>query len=819
MAGVIDCLLKKASDGLVSKRTAEKIAGVIDDYKTQMAAGNDVTKELAAAQRAFDVIENRLKQKVRQQEIHLDLVTKGADRFKSNAPVNVVLQSFSYPSEANAYRYGYLGPNASETVLAQQRIFKGMAADIFEALSPRNVAKRGGASFEREVVEDLYAASRGIGKRSDDAAVRKITDDMMKLTTVGGEAFERAGGNITLRKDYFLGRNPNTEKIIRAGKDNYVRDSVMAYDLERVKEATAGIVRTLDDLKAAVSKDYDSIVSGGIANLSEYAPPGMKSVVNSRNHHRIFSFKDAESDMMWHEKYGNGNLYEKVNAYTSNIGRDIGILQTYGPKPEAFVRSLLREAATIDPQKAAKLKDVTYRHFRGVTGQWDKSLDPTISRYLNNYRASQSASLLGSTVIDAMTGDLTLGVVAKGLRGLPAMRAQLRILKRLFTKDINKDLKNWAKQGWYTDGFIDDGLALLKQSEAEGADKFFDAAARLTMKYTGLNRVTNATKGENVRMLGELLAEINPKTMNKSLRQWLATQGIDDNLLGLAQKFGKDKVDDWGVDVVSPVKLFEAGYEKEAAQLGAVFNKMTELVSPTTSARLRGYWASLERGSALAQLGVGSLKGFTGYPGSFWENHIKSILNQPGIANKAKWAAAYALPLTMAGIVSTWIRDLINGKDPKLDTETVARGMMRANILLMLGDPLLGNDGMGSSFDRLVGPLGGNLDLATKAGSFAIKGEGKKAAAQLQSSLERFVPGRNAWFANLILNRYVFDQIKRLYDEDAQKKFNQRASRAESRGSPFWWEPGETSPNRMPNLQNLLDQPFIRPEKTKRTKR
>ena len=83
----------------------------------------------------------------------------------------------------------------------------------------------------------------------------------------------------------------------------------------------------------------------------------MKSVVNSRNHHRIFSFKDAESDMMWHEKYGNGNLYEKVNAYTSNIGRDIGILQTYGPKPEAFVRSLLREAATIDPQKAAKLKE------------------------------------------------------------------------------------------------------------------------------------------------------------------------------------------------------------------------------------------------------------------------------------------------------------------------------------------------------------------------------------------------------------------------------------------------------------------------------
>jgi hypothetical protein len=815
MANVIDCLLKKASDGLVSKRTAQKIATLIDDYKVQIAGGDDVGKELAAAQRAFDVIENRLAQKVKQQEIHMNLLTQASERFKSKAPINVVLESFSYPSEANAYKYGYLGPSASETVLSNQRIFKGMASDIFEALSPKNVAKRGGASFEREVVEDLYAASRGIGKRSEDAAVRKISDDMLRLTTVGGESFERAGGNITLRKDYFLGRNPNTEKIIKAGKDNYVRDSVMAYDLERVSEATAGIIRTLEDLKRAVSKDYDSIVSGGISDLSEYAPPGMKSVVNSRNHHRIFSFKDAESDISWHQKYGNGNLYEKVNAYTSNIGRDIGLLQTYGPKPEAFIRSLLREAATIDPAKASKLKDVTYRHFRGVTGQWDKSLDPTVTRYLNNYRASQTASLLGSTVIDALTGDLTLGAIAKGLRGLPALRGQLRSLKTLFSKTYNKDMKLWASFGWYTDGFIDDAIGMLKQAEAEGADKFFDAAARLTMKYTGLTRVTNATKGENVRMLSELLSEVNSKTASPQLMTWLRNNGIDDKLLSLAQKYGKDTVEDWGVSVVNPVKLFEAGYEKEAAQLNTIFNKMSELVSPTTSARLRGYWSSLERGSKLSQIGVGSLRGFTGYPGSFWENHMKTVLSQPGLLNKAKWATAYALPLTMAGVVSTWIRDMLNGKDPKLDTETVARGMLRANVLLMLGDPLLGNSGMQSSFDRLVGPLGGNIDLLTKAGAHTLKGDWAKAAGKMQESLERLVPGRNAWFSNLILNRYVFDQIKHLYDEDAQKKFKQRTKSASSKGSPFWWEPGELSPERAPDIGNLLEQPFIRPEKRK----
>jgi hypothetical protein len=817
MANVIDCLLKKASDGLVSKKTAQKIATLIDEYKSQMAGGDDVGKELIAAQRAFDVIENRLAQKVKQQEIHLDLVTQGLERFKSKAPIATVLQSFSYPDEASAYRYGYLGQNASENVLSNQRLFKGMAVEVLDGLNPLKMAKKDREPFRKAIMDDLYAASRGVGNRSGDAEVRKIVDGMMELTTRGGQAFERAGGNITLRKDYFLGRNINTDKIIKAGKENFVRDSVKAYDLERVREATGGIIRTLDDLKTAAEKDFDAIVSGGISDLAEYAPPGMKSVVNSRNHHRIFSFKDADSDMLWHKNYGNEDLYRRVVDYANAIGKDIGVLQTYGPKPEAFLRAMLREAASIDPAKAAKLKDVTYRHFRGVTGQWDKSLDPTIAKWMTNYRATQNFSLLGTTNVDALTTDMALGATARKLRGMPALRGYARTMKRIGTAGIKADEKEWARLGWYTDGFIDDSLGLIVSAESDGASYALDYAARKNMQLSGLTRTTNATKGEGVRMLAELLTDDKYINSHKSFKQWLEINGIDSTMLNLVRNHGTEKVKGWNVNVASPLKLYESGFEKEAAKLGTIFNSMSEMVSPTTSARLRGYWAERERGSKIAQLAVGSMKGFTGYTGAFWERHLKPALYQPGALNKAKWMSVMSTPLIMAGVLRTMIGDALIGKDPKLDSSTVLRGLARSNILLMLGDPLLsGPQNDKTLFDRSLGVLAGHAGLGVGAIKDAAYGEWAKAGKRSQEFLERFVPGRNLWYTNLIQSRLVWDQLNRVYDEDAQKKFKQRAKSSTSKGAPYWWAPGELSPDRGPNLSNIMDQPFIRPENRKK---
>ena len=114
MVSFIDCLAKKAEEGRISKRTLDNILKTIDEQELRPDFAIYDTPEkkysLEKLDRAYKILEHRLAQRVRQQEIHLDLVDQGKERFKKNVPIDVVLNSFTHPDEANAYRYGYLGP-------------------------------------------------------------------------------------------------------------------------------------------------------------------------------------------------------------------------------------------------------------------------------------------------------------------------------------------------------------------------------------------------------------------------------------------------------------------------------------------------------------------------------------------------------------------------------------------------------------------------------------------------------------------------------------------------------------------------------------
>lgn len=815
---VIKCLLQKAESGLVSKKTAERIAVEINDLKSRATSGSDVGKEIEAAQYAFDLITNRLEQKAKQTAIHLNLVKTGAERFNQGAPVEAVLKSFSFTDEANAYRHGFLGPAAEETVKHYQRIFTSMAVDVLDKLNPKRMGAFRDPAKQLEIKQDMFALLRNQGARSADPEVRAIVDDIAKLTTAGGQAFERAGGNISLRRDFMLGRSVNSEKVINVPMDEYVRDSAQAFDLNLVRDATDGVINTHEDLVRALQQDYKSIVSGGVADLAEFAPKGVKSIVNSRNHHRIFHFKDANSMQAWNSKYGTDSLYQNIVDYAERIGKDVGILETYGPKPEAFIRTMLRTAAEKDPVAASKYKDTAYRHFRYVTGQWDRSLDPTLAKWTSSYRSMNVADKLGMTVIDAAVMDAVgLNSVVKSMRGLPVLKTIYENFKTLLTPGLEVDKKEWARLGWLNESFLNDAIYHLRASEAEGGHKLASVLAQGVMKYTGLTRITNTTKGVNVKQLGELLASGDWKSYPQEFKNWLVANGVDENMLAAVKQVGVEEVENWkGVSVVSPAKLYELGHIKEAQTIGALFNRVQEIVSPTSSPELRAWFSNVERGGKISQFLAGSAKTFTGYVGSFYNNHIRVLGALPGMGNKVKWSAATVTSLMASGLVATWMRDIASGKDPKFDAETVLRSFARSNILPMLGDYLISSGsryGTGGLMDQLGGVFMSDLSKAGKAVSSFINDKPKQGFAYTQQLLESLIPGKNAWFAGLALKRTILDQLRYLYDPDAEKYYKTKAKKAEREGQPFWWAPGQTAPDRAPNLSNITEQPFFKPEK------
>lgn len=814
---VIKCLMQKAEAGLVSKKTAEKIAAEVSDLKTRIEAGSDVGKELEAAQQAFDIITHRLEQKAKQTAIHASLLKQGSERFQSGAPVKAVLKSFSFTDEANAYRYGYLGPAAHETVLHNQRMFTSMAADVLDNLSPTRMGILRDPGKQLDIRKDMFALFRGEGQRSLDPEVRKVSEGIQKLTTAGADAFDRAGGNITLRKDFMLGRSVNTDKVSKVGIDEYVQDSLAAFDLNRVRDATDGVISTQKDLAEALKADYRAVTSGGLSDLAEFAPAGVKSVVNSRNHHRIFHFKDAESMIAWNDKYGTSNLYQNVVDYAERIGRDIGILETYGPKPEAFIRSMLRLAAQRDPKASLEYKNAMYTNLRFITGQWDRALDPNIAKNLATYRNVNVAAKLGSTFKDAVIMDtFGLATVANRMRGLPALGNLAQDLKRFATPGMKDDYKLWARMGWYTDAFIYENLSQLRAAESEGGHKLAADMAQGVMKYSLLERKTQSAKGSAVRLLGDMMANTEWKDLDPNFHNWAQAHGVTEEVYNIARKFGSEDVENWGIQVVSPYKLYESGYTKEAALLGTLFNRAPEIVSPTSSPEFRAAVANAERSGKAAQIAIGSMKTFSGYLSSFYNNHFRVLAALPGYGNKAKYTAATALSLTMTGIVSTMLGDMLLGKDPTLTQETVLKAFTKANFLPVIGDFIFSGGshyGSGGLGDRFGGVMLGDVSKASSAVSNALVGDFKKAGSDVQRLLTGLLPGQSLWFASLALKRTMLDQLRYLYDPDAEKYYKTKARKAESAGQPFWWAPGQTAPDRAPNLSNITEQPFFKPEK------
>ena len=70
----------------------------------------------------------------------------------------------------------------------------------------------------------------------------------------------------------------------------------------------------------------------------------------------------------------------------------------------------------------------------------------------------------------------------------------------------------------------------------------------------------------------------------------------------------------------------------------------------------------------------------------------------------------------------------------------------------------------------------------------------------------RYMPGSSLWYLRLGLERTVVDQAKKWADPDSASKMRGLETRYRNQyGQNYWWRPGQTSPERGPNLSNVFE--------------
>jgi hypothetical protein len=129
----------------------------------------------------------------------------------------------------------------------------------------------------------------------------------------------------------------------------------------------------------------------------------------------------------------------------------------------------------------------------------------------------------------------------------------------------------------------------------------------------------------------------------------------------------------------------------------------------------------------------------------------------------------------------------------------------------ILGDFLFSNR---NRFDRglaetaagpRVGFLGDVLDLTVGNIQQVVTGEKTDAGRETVRFLERYTPGVSTFYARLAMQRLVFDNLSRMADPDAAKRFRRMERKMmRERNQGYWWKSGESSPGRAPDLGNIV---------------
>jgi len=222
--------------------------------------------------------------------------------------------------------------------------------------------------------------------------------------------------------------------------------------------------------------------------------------------------------------------------------------------------------------------------------------------------------------------------------------------------------------------------------------------------------------------------------------------------------------------------------------------------------------ATLLRGGTRSGTPVGevvnSLAMFKSFPVSFVNIHMRKALLQNSATGKFTYLAALIGGMSIAGALATQMREITQGRDPQpMDSAGFwGTAMLRGGGLGIYGDLLFAGfnrpDGLS---DLAAGPLlatvGKGVNVTFGNLHEAIQGEDTNALPEMIRFAKEITPGHSIWYGRLALQRHLFDVLMQEADPRAFRRAKRRQERwAEERGTEFFFEPGDTVPDRAPEL-------------------
>lgn len=694
--------------------------------------------------------------------------------------------------------------SADQRISAIRSMSKAGISDLMNAMSPKfrqtfagiATGKRKLTTDQQKIIGDTIREI--FGEQTGNADGLKAAKAWNKMNDGLIDRFGDAGGDIRIRKNWRLPQKHDRERIRKVSSEQWVDRIWHKLDHRAMK----AIMWTEDadntDLREALHSSYYNILNGDL-NMST------KTRMKDRMaNNRFLQFKNADSWLKYQEEFGEPNIYASMLSHIDVMSRDIGMMETFGPDPDAGFASLKQRAITRDRNERpdanvgtnSRRAQETYdllASIGGVSTAEQGRFATGTANALASIRNLRVSSKLGGAVM-ASASDVVFAGQTAFYNGLPVIKT----LKGMY-REVAKSHKNpesmkrqMHDMGFGADYAIDRAFLSYDQMQTSGSTNT-RFAAEAVMQASGMNHLTHSTRaGFQYEFTAGIsrAANLDYKKLSSKMRKALSRYGIDSEAWNGIRS--AERMSFKGEKLLDPRRM---SVELQTKYIGMV-DAETNMAVPMPDIRVRSRMTfGHDQGTVYGELSRGVTQ-FHSFNVTMLMNNMTRMVAGKSFKGNADRFAQMASMITVGTILGAVViqsREVMNGKTP-MDWDSGKlwmRAVNQSGLTSYLGD-FYAKEAMGWRSTTVAGYIGG-APVAYAELMLKMMHAGDDNAKRLKLMADfttSEIPFQNLWYSKLATDRILLDRIRRQADENYDKNAERKMRKMEkSTGQKYWWSP------------------------------
>lgn len=731
------------------------------------------------------------------------------------------------------------GRGGEHSVEGQHDYWHGLAlGHLDEAYT---VWRRNMFGVRRQKPRLINVVRAAFGENTDDGAANELAAGWKRASEMLRQAFNRFGGHIDKLEDWGLPQHWDNVAVRRAGFAAFKADLAPELNRARMLDYRGG--KPLDDarLDDVLHQVFQSIVTEGWAGR-EATSAGGAALANRRGQARVLHFKDADSWYRIAQKYGSEDPVDAMLSHIDHISRDVAAMQVLGPNPKAMLTFLKNE---ISRRHALEIADApstlsqrAREYLKDKAVATNDSLDAMFASYTHANAAPAHPILadIGDDIVNlataaqipgvvpmALVGDFNTARLTAKFNGIPFTLAMKEYLSHFNPLDAeHRALARAAglEAQHYGRSLGSQGRFLMQINGHRWSrwisDRALAASGLTAHTAAGREAIGLAFYRQLARARGTAFTKLDPKFRDMLARggigktEWDAIRNTTPHQIAAGVQYIRpgDVLDRADIDNSTALSL--------SGKIADIANTLAEYAVPSSTLQGRAAFMGQSRRGTWRHVLAQSTAMYHQYGTSMLLTHGLTPFAQTP-RKGAAYAASLLVSMTLSAALAIQLKEIALGRDPRdmTDWRFWGNALAAGGGGGILGDfvyaGLQGDARTGKGLTQVLAgsPVGFVEDLANttfgnplgKAANHPSPLRQNYATGWLNFA-KRYAPGSSMWYARLVLERYVWDQLQ----EQIDPGWKQRTRRIENWyrkqfGNEYYWHHGDVSPARAPDLR------------------